>query len=82
MPNQTRMENGVIVELTDQEQAEYDARQVAWQAGAANRALLAQIVTLEATITARRRDEAILGEDNGWLAGVRSQIAALRTQLT
>jgi len=40
-----------------------------------------QIAALEATISERRKREAILGTDNGWLADVNAQIAALRTQL-
>jgi hypothetical protein len=42
---------------------------------------LAGIIALETTITPRRLREAIIGSDNGWLAGVNQQIAALRTQL-
>ena len=40
-----------------------------------------QIAALEATISERRKREAILGTDNGWLAGIEAQIAALRAQL-
>ena len=40
-----------------------------------------QIAALEATISERRKREAILGTDNGWLAGVDAQIATLRAQL-
>ena len=43
--------------------------------------ILSQILTLEATITPRRQREAILGIDNGWLADVNTQIAALRAKL-
>jgi hypothetical protein len=46
-----------------------------------NALLLSQIATLEATISERRKREAILGTDNGWLAGIEAQIAALRAQL-
>lgn len=45
------------------------------------RDIKAEIASLEATITSRRTREAILGTDNGWLANVESQIAALRAQL-
>lgn len=38
----------------------------------------AAIYALEATITPRRVREALLGADNGWLAAVDAQIAALR----
>lgn len=46
-----------------------------------NALILSQIATLEASITQRRQREAILGTDNGWLAGIEAQIAALRAQL-
>jgi hypothetical protein len=39
-----------------------------------------KIATLEATNTDRRIREAILGTDNGWLAKVNDEIAALRAQ--
>ncbi len=42
---------------------------------------LAQIAALESSITERRKREAILGTDNGWLANIDAQIAALRAQL-
>lgn len=44
-------------------------------------AIKSQISSLEATITARRLREAVLGTDNGWLAAVDQQIADLRAQL-
>lgn len=47
----------------------------------ANQQVLAQIASLEATITQRRVREAVLGTDNGWLANVEAQIGALRQQL-
>jgi len=43
--------------------------------------ILNQIIVLENTITARRRDEAILGTDGGWLATTRSKITALRVSM-
>ena len=46
-----------------------------------NALLLLQITAFEATISERRKREAILGTDNGWLAGIEAQIAALRAQL-
>lgn len=58
-----------------------DARDL-WNGGgwvvAHNPAILAQIIALEATVTQRRLREAMLGVDNGWLAALNSQIAALR----
>ena len=41
-----------------------------------------QIAEFEATVTPRRIREAVLGTDNGWLAGVDAQIAALRAQIS
>jgi hypothetical protein len=43
--------------------------------------ILEQIATLESTVTQRRLREAALGTDNGWLADIDAQIAALRAQL-
>lgn len=43
--------------------------------------LLQEIIVLEAQITPRRRDEAIIGEDGGWLKAQRDLISNLRTQL-
>lgn len=42
---------------------------------------LGQILELEGQITSRRIREAILGTDNGWLAGIEEQISVLRGQL-
>jgi len=46
-----------------------------------NALILSQIATLEATISERRKREAILGIDSGWLADVNAQIAVLRAQM-
>lgn len=43
--------------------------------------ILAQIGALEDTVTQRRIREAVLGADDGWLAGVTAQISALRAKL-
>ena len=77
----TKCVNGEHIPLSDEEISEYESRQVEWASGQQRRDALSQISALESTITARRRDEAILGVDNGWLANVRDQIAALRSQL-
>lgn len=45
-----------------------------------NAVIDAQIRALEATATPRRMREAALGVDDGWLAALDAQIAALRTQ--
>jgi hypothetical protein len=50
-------------------------------AKASEQNVLSQIAALESTVTPRRQREAILGIDNGWLAGIDAQIATLRTQL-
>lgn len=47
-----------------------------------NDAIKSQIAALEGTVTARRIREAVLGIDNGWIAGINQQIADLRAQLT
>lgn len=43
-----------------------------------NQHIIFQINQLESEITPRRRDEAILGEDKGWLKAQRAKIAELR----
>lgn len=40
-----------------------------------------RIDILENSVTPRRAREAVLGIDNGWLAGIESQIETLRRQL-
>lgn len=42
---------------------------------------LSKIAELESTITPRRLREAVLGTDNGWLAGVEGQLKKLRAAL-
>jgi hypothetical protein len=44
-------------------------------------AIIQQMILLENQITARRRDEAILGTDGGWLLAQRASITALRDTL-
>lgn len=43
--------------------------------------VLAAITALEANVTQRRIREAVLGADDGWLANIDKQIAALRAKL-
>ena len=59
-------------------EAEIDA---AWAAYQARQTILDQIAALEATQTPRRMRDAVAGTDNGWLADLETQIAALRAQL-
>ena len=47
----------------------------------ANDRIREEITILEASVTARRVREAVLGIDNGWLKNLNDQIAALRTKL-
>ena len=47
-----------------------------------NQIILSQIAELEATVTARRIREAVIGSDNGWLKALNDQCAALRKKLT
>ena len=54
---------------------------VGWEPGDENAEIKKQINDLEISVTDRRYREAILGVDNGWLANVDAQIAALRAQL-
>lgn len=61
--------------------AEVEARNIAWEAGRAKRDALNEITRLENQITERRKREAILGTDNGWLANQESLIAIERAKL-
>jgi|GEM_PF-5139079 len=55
----------------------------AWQPTAEthNAPILAEIATMESSVSERRLREAVLGTDNGWLKNINDQIAALRSQL-
>lgn len=53
-----------------------------YTSSANDESLKSQIRVLENQQTPRRIREAIAGTDNGWLAGVNTQIAALRAQLS
>ena len=79
---QVKMENGQLQPLTAQEQADYNAQQIAWEALNSQSEIKRQIMALEATQTLRRMREAANGTDNGWMRNLESQIAALRAQLT
>lgn len=69
------------IPFTAAEEDEADAREAAYLADAPRRAALEAIAILEASITPRRLREAVLGVDNGWLAGVENQIALERAKL-
>jgi uncharacterized protein involved in exopolysaccharide biosynthesis len=71
--------NGVDVELTEEEVAEFKATQASLENR--NAIIDAQIRTLEGTVTNRRLREAALTEaGKAWLADLDAQIAALRAQ--
>jgi hypothetical protein len=70
------------VEMTADEEAARQAEIDAWEAGQPRRDILSQIAALETTQTDRRIREALAGTDNGWMAALNTQIAALRAQLT
>ena len=72
----------IDVPFTPDEEAEWDAMEAAHAAEAPKVAIRAQIASLESQITVRRQREAILGTDNGWLANINAQIAALRQEMT
>lgn len=65
------------IEITEDEAATLQASKQL----TGNSLTLRKIAELEATVTDRRIREAVLGIDNGWLAGVNDQIAALRKSL-
>lgn len=69
------------VPFTEEEELQLDA-ELAEHAKEQPKILIkAEIAALETTITPRRTREAILGTDNGWLAGIELQIGQLRQQL-
>jgi len=73
--------DGQVVALTPQEQADKEARRIAWEADANNRKIKEQIAALEASTRINRAiREAILDAAN--MQSINEQIAALRAQLT
>jgi hypothetical protein len=67
----------VVLQLNDEQLADAQAQKIEDEKAK----IKSDIAALEATITPRRTREAILGTDNGWLAGQEAAIAALRAQL-
>jgi hypothetical protein len=76
-----KLENGVLVDLTPEEEAQREANYIADQAHIEANRVLNEIIALEASITPRRTREAILAIDTTWLADVELQIGQLRQQL-
>ena len=76
-----KLENGVLVDLTPEEEAQREAEYLAEQAQAEKNRILSDIYAIEASVTPRRQREAILAIDTTWLADVELQIAQLRQQL-
>lgn len=77
-----KIENGVEVPFTPEEEAQRDAEEAAWATGQVKRDALAQIKALEGSVTPRRIREAALSDaGKAWLANVDNQIATLRGQL-
>lgn len=62
-------------------QAEFDAAKLAYEAKELRNKLLIDISDIELSITPRRIREAILGTDGAWLEQQEAAIAALRAQL-
>lgn len=77
-----KMVNGQLVDMTPQEIAAQEAMEAEWDGQRVRAQIIEQIQELELLETPRRISEAILGLDNGWLANNRTQIAALREQLS
>ena len=69
------------IELTQEENAQRNAEEAAWTAGAARRNATAEIQRLESAISSRRYREAIAGADGGWLANQEKLIAVERGKL-
>jgi hypothetical protein len=66
------------VPFTQEEELERDAEEAAWVAAEPQRLRQNRIEELEALSTERRKREAILGLDNGWLQNLDNQIADIR----
>ena len=86
MANRTKViagkDGGETVELTDEENAEIDAREQEWANGQISRDALVAIADLEAEITPRRMREALLSEEGKtWLTNKESEIATERAKL-
>lgn len=78
----TRMENGVEITLTPEEEAQRDAEEKAWADGATKREAQAEIERLEFTVTPRRlRDSVLTDEGKAWLTDVEGKIAVERAKL-
>ena len=76
-----KMVNGEVVDMTLDEIDVQLALEAEWEGQRERASLMEQIRELELLETPRRISEAILNQDNGWLADNRSQIASLRAQL-
>ena len=79
----TVLENGVARPMTQSEITERDERDAAWTAGQTARDALLNIRTLEASISERRKREAMLGnaEAIAFIQGVEDDIAIERDKL-
>lgn len=78
----TKIVDGKAVAFTAEEEAERDAEEQAWAAGAVKRDALRKIAQLEASITERRKREAILTQSGrDWLVSVEAMISAERGKL-
>jgi hypothetical protein len=75
------MVDGKEVQIDPDEEAQIRARWAIAEAEQTTQATKDQIAALEAQQTPRRIREALAGTDNGWLADLNAQIAALRAQI-
>lgn len=69
------------VELTREEEIEFAAKNAEREGERQKREIIEQIRLLENSVTERRKREAILGTDNGWLHDIERQIYQLRQQI-
>ena len=69
------------IPFTVDEEAEWDAQELANLHQVSKDLIKQQIAQLENLITPRRTRESILGTDNGWLADIELKIQELRGQL-
>ena len=77
----TRLENGVEIPLTPEEETQRDAEEQEWADGAAVRDATEEIHRLESTVTPRRIREMTTADGAKWVDDVEKLIAIERAKL-
>ena len=77
----TRIENGIEIALTPEEETARDVEEQAWNDGAVVRDATAEIQRLESTVTSRRIREMTTADGAKWVDDVEKLIAIERAKL-